>query len=107
MQQLDEPKSPEVRELQEELSSLNSLKKHPGYQYLISVAEGQIASRMQGLILTPLKTMDEVLEQEYKKGEVGGVMLFKEIVDIQIKALEDEIQSKLEELENVNENADE
>jgi hypothetical protein len=72
----------------------------------MAVANAQVESRQQTIILNPLKSMDETLEQEYKKGEVAGIMLFKELIDIQIKALQDEIESLLaEEEENGNANS--
>ncbi|NOJ26562.1 MAG: hypothetical protein DA330_00920 [Nitrososphaera sp.] len=68
-----------------------------GYKWLIRLADEQLEQRQRTLLLTPLKGMDEVLEQEYKKGEVAGILLFKEIVDIRIGVLKQEIDEYFEE----------
>lgn len=88
-----------VREAQEELSRLNSLLKHPGFIDLLKIAEEQVNARTQSIFLTPLKRMDEALEQEFKKGEISGIKLFSNIVQIQITNLNEEIEETLKELE--------
>lgn len=103
---MEEERDPELRELQEELSKLNSLVKHPGYVDLLKIADQQIDARTQAVFLNPLKAMDEVLEQEFKKGEIAGIKLFREIVGIEIGRLEEDIATKLEELKNVDEISD-
>lgn len=90
----------EVRELQEELSRLRALQQHPGYEYLMRIAGAQLETRRQQIILTPLQTMDEVLGQEYAKGETSGIELFTKIVEIRVRDLEDEIQERLKEHEH-------
>jgi hypothetical protein len=94
---VDEEGQPEVRELQEELSRLNSLKAHAGYVYLMEIAQAQLETRKQAVFLTPLKKMDEVLEQEYQKGEISGIALFMQMVDVRIQQLSDEINETLKE----------
>jgi hypothetical protein len=86
----------EVRELQEERSRLFSLREHPGYEYLMRIAEAQVTSRQASIMLTPLQSMDEVLRQEYAKGEVSGIALFSRIVDIRIRDLEEQITERLD-----------
>ena len=87
----------ELRELQEELSKLKSLQEHRGYEYLMQVAESQLENRRQQILLTPLRAMDEVLMQEYSKGEVSGIELFTKLVEIRINDLTQEIQERLKE----------
>lgn len=82
---------PELRELQEELFRLRELQRNPGYKYLLEIAEAQLETRKQAVFLNPLKSMDEVLEQEYKKGEIQGITLFTQIVETRAKDLEDTI----------------
>jgi hypothetical protein len=96
-----------LRELQEVLSDLTSLKDSRGYKRLMMVAQGQVESRTNQLILAPLAGMDAVFAQEYAKGEIAGIRLFTEIVDDQIKVLEDEIQEKLKEQEKANADSNE
>lgn len=86
----------EVRELQEQRSSLKNLIEHPGYKWLMKLAESQRLARTGEILLNPLKTMDEVLEQEYKKGEVHGIMLFETIAESHVLSLEEEINRLLE-----------
>ncbi len=89
--------SVEVRELQEELSKLRGLVLHAGYDYLVKIAQAQLETRRQQIILTPLKSMDEVLAQEFAKGETAGIELFTRLVDIRINDLESEINERLKE----------
>jgi hypothetical protein len=85
------------------MSGLRVLLKSPGFMTLMNIATSQVEARKQSIFLNPLKSMDEVLEQEYKKGEISGISLFKEMVNIQIKSLEDEIETLLKNQENSNE----
>jgi hypothetical protein len=73
---------------------------HRGYADLIRIANVQLESRKQKVFLNPLKAMDEVLEQEYAKGEISGIALFTKIIDVQIAELEREINQKLEDHEH-------
>lgn len=86
-----------LRELQEELSELCKLRDSRGFKRLMLIAKEQATARKDTLVLTPLKKMNEVLAQEYAKGEVAGILLIVEMTDIQIAALEDEISDKLKE----------
>ncbi len=92
---VEEVKEPALRELQEELSNLKSLQQHFGYKYLMELAEAQEKSRTGQILLTPLKTMDEVLAQEYMKGEVSGIMLFRNLVTVRVEDLEEQIKDEL------------
>jgi hypothetical protein len=83
-----------LRELQEELSELNALREHRGYKTLMTIADLQAKARMDSLI-APIKTMDDTLEQEFRKGEIGGIQLFMRMTDVQISMLESEIETLL------------
>jgi hypothetical protein len=89
-------KEEELRELQEERSELKSLQEHRGFKRLLELARTQSEARKQAVFLTPLEKMDEVLKQEYQKGEISGIELFRSIVDIQITNLGEEITRRLE-----------
>jgi hypothetical protein len=84
-----------VRELQEQLSNLNALLEHRGYRELMRIAEEQDVARVNTLVLTPLKTMDEALEQEYAKGEIGGIRLFKAMIPTMVEQLQADIETEL------------
>ena len=90
----------QVRDLQEERSRLLSFKQHPGYADLMAIAESQLEVRKQTVFLNPLKSLDETFEQEYMKGEISGIALFKEMVEVQIQSLTDEIDAALKEEED-------
>ena len=101
---MEQPRLPEeVRVLQEERFRLSSLREHDGYKYLIEIAQAQIETRRQAVFLKPLKSMDEILEQEYLKGELSGITLFSQMVDIRVEELTGEITHLLEELEEIHE----
>ena len=102
--QVEQPRLPEeVRVLQEERSRLTNLREHSGYKYLMEIAAAQIETRRQAVFLKPLKSMDETLEQEYLKGELSGITLFSQMVDIRVDELAGEITQLLEELEEIHE----
>lgn len=91
-----------LRELQEALFELKNLRDSRGFKRFLIIAREQSNSRKDTLILTPLKSMDEVLGQEYAKGEVAGIDLMMTITDAEIDSLETEIAELLkEENENV------
>ncbi len=85
----------EVRELQEEQSRLRSLLGHSGFTYLKEVLESQAASRTDHIILNPLESMDDVLEQEYKKGEAAGILLACRFAEVRLEDLAEQIEDKL------------
>ena len=88
-------REPPLRELQEALFDLKALKKHKGYERLLLAADDQVKGRVDNLVLNPLQCMDEVLKQEYAKGEIHGIRLFMAMTDDQIDVLESEIDKIL------------
>jgi hypothetical protein len=96
-----------LRELQEELSKLRDLRGHNGYRYLMEIAAAQVETR-RNFERSPLKSLDATLEQEFQKGEIAGILLFSEIVDIRVTDLEEQIKTltEVEEDENVSEDTD-
>lgn len=88
------------------MSRLTSLIAHPGYQFLMEVAQSQIETRINGIILTPLNTYDETLKQEYAKGEVAGIQLFKSLAEARVRDLSERIQDVLKTEEKDNEDED-
>jgi hypothetical protein len=86
----------ELRDLQEERLNWARLKDTPGYQQLMAIAAMQVEGRKQAVFLTPLKSLDGALEQEYQKGEISGIELFRQLVDIRMADLADEINRRTE-----------
>lgn len=102
---MDVEREPELRELQEELHSLKKLEQSPEYKKLLEIAKAQIESRKNGIILKPLKSKDEIFEQEFSKGEVSGIELFTNMLPTMIETLEDDIEERLKkEQENADQN---
>lgn len=91
-----------LRELQEELSNLRRLSQSAEFQLYLHYLEGQCELRKQQVFLTPLTAMDEVLGQEYVKGEIAGLHHAGHIVTTRIADLQDQIQAALKETENEN-----
>jgi hypothetical protein len=89
-----------LRELQEELSKLSQLRSTAGYDLLVGVLHSQADTRKQSIFLTPLKSLDEVPEQEYKKGEIAGIEFAAKFVDIQIEILRQSIATYTREVES-------
>jgi hypothetical protein len=84
----------EVAELQEEQAKLLQLTRTPGWEYFQEILAAQEKTRSDTVLLTPLRSMDQVLEQEYQKGEIAGIMLSAKLV----KARLDDIHERLTEL---------
>ena len=84
-----------LRQLQEELSNLLSLREHPGYKDLMEVAQGQIDNRFPS-VLKPLDSLLEITKREHELGEMSGIKLFTLMTDARITSLEEDI-SKIEE----------
>lgn len=87
---VDQDQEVHLRVAQEEYSNLQSLVDHPGWKLVVEYAEGQIESRTPG-IFTKLDNLLEIVGQEFEKGEVSGIMLFKKIPELVIADLEEKI----------------
>jgi len=66
----------------------------------MEIFRAQRDTRIQSLVLTPLKAMDEVLEQEYKKGEIHSFELAVALVDLRLDDLNQQIKILTKEIEN-------
>lgn len=85
----------DLRALQEERFKLTDLRDHAGYRYLMQIAKAQMNARHQAVFLTPLKKLDDTLEQEYHKGEMAGIALFMNMVDVRVDELTNAINQEL------------
>lgn len=95
-----------LRELQEELSELNILVKSRGYLRLIGHADEQIETRRNAFELNPLEKMDDVLKQEFLKGEIAGIRLFREFAASLVEAIAAETQELIQEIEHASKKDD-
>jgi len=96
-----------LRELQEEHISLKLLKEQPGYKYLIEIADAQIESRRGQFELKALTSINDILPQEFFKGEISGIDLFRRFVDVRLQIVEENIQELTKEIEeNARRNSD-
>ena len=75
------------QQTEEVIRELRKLIKSPGWVQLLKIADAQIETRRRAIILSPLKAMDEVLEQEYAKGEIAGIMLFLSLPETWMQSL--------------------
>ena len=67
---------------------------------MLSVLNEQIAHRTQAIILSPLKSIDAVGEQEYAKGEVAALKLAVQMPEAMLEAVIDELKQLEEALKN-------
>jgi hypothetical protein len=90
---MDRELSQALREAQEERSRLVSLTTQVGWKWYEEVLERHIESRRNLYELRPLEKMDEVLAEQYMKGELHGLRLAKLMIHARIEELEDDIQN--------------
>jgi len=65
----------------------------------MEIANAQMETRKQSVFLTPLKSLDETLAQEYQKGEIAGIHLFMNLAEVRINELRTTISLLTKELE--------
>lgn len=90
----------ELRELQEEQSDFKSLLEHRGFARFMQVFREQLKHRIDKVTLSPLQNINEVLEQEFCKGEIAGITLVVDLIPARLELIKGEIEEILEELEN-------
>lgn len=79
-----------VRDLQEELSDLKSLKGHRGWERFQEVVGRQIENRKVAHF-HPAESLEDILRSEFQKGEIAFGELIRVIVDLRIDTLIEEI----------------
>lgn len=65
-----------------------------GWKVYCDVIEKQQVVRFDGIILSPLASMDQVLEQEYKKGEVAGLRMCLRLPQALLEAAEENLRQQ-------------
>lgn len=81
-------------DLRKVLRDLQELVKSPGWAQVLDLCAEQLYNRGEMIFKVPLMSMDEVLGQEYSKGEMAGIALFKEMPELTITAIETLIKEK-------------
>lgn len=79
-----------VRDLQEELSDLRSLKGHRGWKRFQEVVEKQVENRKVAHF-HPAENLEDILRSEFQKGEIAFGELIRVLVDLRIDTLIEEI----------------
>lgn len=87
-----------LREAQEERSSLVRLTYEPGWKWFMELLATQEQNRRNQFELVPLKAMDEVLEEQFLKGELAAYRTVQAIVKARIEELESEIDELEQEI---------
>jgi len=62
--------------IREQIREMELLMESRGWKTLMEYAEQQKKGRIEAAVLTPAGSVDKCIEQEYLKGEIGGIMLF-------------------------------
>ena len=86
----DDLEQVEVRDLQEELSRLRSLREHPGWTMFQKVIKRQLELRKQQHFQSA-KSLEDILVSEFQKGEIAYGEFVLVLVDLQIATLQEEI----------------
>lgn len=89
---MDKELSQALREAQEERSRLLSLLNNAGWRWYEGILDTQIEARRNNYELRPLETMDEVLAEQFTKGEIAGFRTAKVIIIARVEELENEIE---------------
>ena len=74
-----------------------NLSSSPGWDLYRNILQVQIETRRNTICFTPLKTMEEGLQQEYQKGEISGIYLAGNLHELILEALDAEITAKRDE----------
>ena len=73
-----------------------SLSNSAGWDLYREVLQRQVETRKNTICYSQCDTVDKALAQEYDKGEISGIYLTANLLELQIEALDHEIASKNE-----------
>ena len=68
-------------------TDLQRLRKSEGWARLVEILQEQVETRRNVIELTPLASMDGVLEEQYKKGEIAALRLIIKLPETTIETL--------------------
>lgn len=86
--------------LNEEKELWEALTNHGAWKLLQNIGAEQMSGRIDQIVLTPLKTVDEALSTEFMKGEVAAIRLFLKMPELQVEQLTQDIINAKKENEN-------
>ena len=86
----------ELKEAQEQKPQLESLLRHPGWDIVRKVAEGQINARQREVMGGPAESGRSVNRQEWLKGEASGMRLLLGLPNLLVEQAEDTIQENVD-----------
>jgi len=66
----------------------------PEWDLYREILRNQIETRKNTIAFQPLASMEQALQQEYQKGEVSGIYLTMNMLDLTIEALDQEILAR-------------
>lgn len=78
------------------VSAMKGLLASDGWKVYCDVIEKQQVVRFDGIILNPLASMDQVLEQEYKKGEIAGLRMCLQLPQTLLSVAEEALRQQRE-----------
>jgi hypothetical protein len=91
----------QLSETASELSTWRSFIEHAGWARLCKVLENQAAAALEP---HPLEKMDQILEQEFKKGSAFAFRLIRQLPDIEIQNQQNSLERLQKEIEYETEN---
>lgn len=90
--------SQRLREAQEERSNLLRLTREPGWKWFMGLLQTQEQNRRNQFELVPLSKMDDVLGEQFLKGELAAYRTVQVIVMARVEELESEIDDLEQEI---------
>ena len=85
-------------------TDLQRLLRSEGWARLAKIAEEQIVGRRDKFELSPLKAMDEVLEEQFMKGEISGIRFILALPETSVETLTATIDALNADLGNEDDN---
>jgi hypothetical protein len=102
---MSDPKADLRHDIAETVNDLKTMIASYAWAKYSALLTEQVTGRIDGMILTPLASLDETLGQEYAKGEAAGLKLALAIVPSLIESMEQDIAAIDRRMENGNGNA--
>lgn len=104
MSEAKEELEAEARDIADKISIWRSLKESSGWLLLENTILEQLKPHRAGL-MAPLSTMDEVLREQFEKGEVARAAMILGLPDTQLDVLQAQAEQLEKELKDVQEDA--
>lgn len=85
------------------LAVYRSFTEHPAWHMYARLLNDQMNTRKGEILLKPIKSTEQIYEQEYMKGEISGLTLAQVSIFAIIEGLEQEVKVTREQLESEHE----